>query len=337
MNDATPGVREAALPYTPLPEGPAHPASDRALERATGLVGRTEGMSHVHRQIDRYARTTATVLVRGETGTGKELVARALHARSPRAARPFVAANVAALPASMLASELFGHERGAFTGAYLRHKGLFEQAHGGTLFLDEIGELDPEAQAALLRVLETREVRAVGAEKPRTVDVRLLVATHRNLSQMVRGGAFREDLFYRLHQLVIEVPALRYRTSDVPLLARHLLARLAPELRARELDEGALRALQDYGWPGNVRQLENVLRRAAIATDDATLTRPHIERALRDERDGAAAGQEGATTATVLTLLAAEHGNISRTARRLGIARSTVRAHLRRAGRASSV
>ena len=336
MTDPDWGVREARVPYGSEPDDVRVARAPRAPDPTAGLIGRTEAMVALRRAIDRFAPTAATVLIHGETGTGKELVARALHARSKRATRLFVAANVAALPATMLASELFGHERGAFTGAYLRHKGLFEQATGGTLFLDEIGELDPEAQASLLRVLETREVRPVGAERPRPVDVRLLIATHRDLARMVRQGAFREDLFYRLHQLVVEVPALRYRTPDIPLLARHLLARLDPAEHPRELDSDAARALQDYAWPGNVRQLENVLRRAAITSDERVLTRAHVEHALRHERDSSALGREAASTATVLTLLAAENGNVSRTAKRLGIARSTVRAHLRRAGRSSA-
>jgi two-component system nitrogen regulation response regulator GlnG len=328
------GVRDcvAPTPYQPTPT----PGVRRAIDDRMGIVGRSEAMHALRERIVRFARATETVLIRGETGTGKELVARALHTHSSRAQRLFVAANVAALPSSMLLSELFGHERGAFTGAYLRHKGLFEQAHGGTLFLDEVGELDAEAQAALLRVLETREVRPVGAESTRRVDVRLLAATHRNLSQMVRTGAFREDLFYRLNLLVIEVPALRHRISDVVPIARHVLARLAPERGVRQLDESATKALTDYAWPGNVRQLENVLRRMVVTFDEDAFASAHVHVALSHEQDAAELCREAATTATVLTLLAAENGNITRTARRLGIARSTVRAHLRRAGRTNA-
>ncbi len=307
------------------------------LERTTRLIGRTEGMAALRKQVERYAKTHSTVIIHGETGTGKELVARALHHLSPRARMPFVTVNVAAVSETLLISELFGHERGAFTGAHVRHRGLCEQAHGGTLFLDEVGELPPDAQAALLRVLETREVRPVGAEYMRKVDIRLVAATHRNLLQMVRQGTFRDDLYYRLNLLVVEVPALRYRTSDVPYLARHILQELRCEYGSRTLAESALTPLTDYAWPGNVRQLQNVLRRMAASTDDATLTGNHVRSALRYERDGAAQGHEAATTATVLSMLAAEQGNITRTARRLGIARSTVRAHLRRAGRGSAV
>ncbi len=332
MTEPPSGVCEATPPYVAEPRTSALSESARTLERATGIIGRTPAIRMLREQLDRFARTSATVVVHGETGTGKELVARALHARSPRAKQPFIAANVAALPPSMLMSELFGHERGAFTGAYLRHRGLFEQAHGGTLFLDEVGELDPEAQSALLRVLETREVRAVGAERARHIDVRLVVATHRNLAQLVRQGAFREDLFYRLHLLVMEVPALRFRITDVPHLARHALASLTAEVGERSLDSSALAALADYAWPGNVRQLQNVLRRMAIASDARTLSAEHVRNALRVEQLGEQERREAATTATVMNVLAAEDGNITRTARRLGIARSTVRSHLRRAG-----
>lgn len=328
-NPPTVGVRDCdPPPYVPSPL--AHQGHPRT---PSGLVGRSSSIHRLREDIRRYAPTSATVLILGETGVGKELVARALHEQSLRSKRPFVAANVASFTPSMLMSELFGHERGAFTGAYLRHKGLFEQAHGGTLFLDEIGELDPEAQAALLRVLETREVRAIGAEHHRHVDVRLIAATHRDLRQMVRVGAFRDDLYYRVNLLVVEVPALRYRVSDVVPLAAHTLSLLAAEHGVHVLDPAAERALQDYAWPGNVRQLQNVILRMVISTDEQFLTAVHVRQALAFERDGIVEGREAATTATVLTMLSTNGGNISLTARRLGIARSTVRAHLRRAGR----
>lgn len=338
MHDTIERDRLAASTPSDATDGPTPGHVRRIdLERTTRLIGRTEGMAALRKQVERYAKTHATVVIHGETGTGKELVARALHHLSPRARMPFVTVNAAAVSETLLISELFGHERGAFTGALVRHRGLVEQAHGGTLFLDEVGELPSDAQAALLRVLETHEVRPVGAEYMRNVDVRLVAATHRNLAQMVRHGTFREDLYYRLNLLVVEVPALRYRTSDVPYLAKHFLRELVPEFGPRTFTESATKALTDYAWPGNVRQLQNVLRRLVVLTDDVALTSEHIHRALRYERDGAAQGHEAATTATVLSMLAAEQGNITRTARRLGIARSTVRAHLRRAGRGSTV
>lgn len=321
-------VRDAPDPEHPPRLDPRHDM----LERAMGIIGRTPAIRALRAQVDRFAHSTANVLVTGETGTGKELVARALHERSRRARGPFASANVAALPPSMLASELFGHERGAFTGAYARHKGLFEQAHGGTLFLDEIGELAPDAQVALLRVLETREVRPVGAERMRPVDVRLVAATHRNLAALVSHGLFREDLYYRLHLLVVAVPALRFRIADVPRLAEHLLATMGDEHGFRVLDPDAREALMTYAWPGNVRQLQSVLRRITITHDGTCITRDQVLAALAIEGRAVNECREAASTATVLNVLAAESGNISRTARRLGLARSTVRAHIVRAG-----
>ena len=329
MDDAPDGVHDHVHPYSAA--SPGAPAARLHLERQTGIIGRTPAMRQLRELLARYAPTTATVVIHGETGTGKELVARALHTLSPRSKRPFVAANVAALPESTLLSELFGHERGAFTGAHARHAGLFEQAHHGSLFLDEVGEMAPDVQAALLRVLETREVRPIGAAFVRKVDVRLVVATHRNLHALVKHGFFREDLFYRLHTLHLRVPPLRHRTADIPLLVHHVLDVLAPEVGARTIDRSALDALADYGWPGNVRQLQNVLRRAVISTDAATLTAEHVRAALRDEPGAREEIEDGATVATIAAVLAAEHWNLTRTAKRLGIARSTLRSRIRRA------
>ncbi len=332
MTDSTSGVCEATHPYAPLPSAPECAEGDRALERRTGIVGRTPAMRTLRADLARFATTTATVVIQGETGTGKELVARALHQLSPRAKRPLVAANVAALPETTLLSELFGHERGAFTGAHARHAGLFEQAHGGTLFLDEIGEMLPDAQATLLRVLETREVRPVGATFVRKVDVRLVVATHRNLAMLVKHGLFREDLYYRLHTLIVHLRPLRYRVADLPVLVRHVLAGLASEVGERSLDESALQALGMYGWPGNVRQLQNVLRRTTIETDARVLTSVHVRHALLHEVGAAHEVADGATVATIAQVLATERWNLTQAARRLGIARSTLRNRIRRAG-----
>ncbi len=332
MNDPSPGVCESRSPYVSQPLEPARAETVRTLERATGIIGRTHLMRMLREQIIRFAKTTATVVVRGETGTGKELVAQALHTHSLRSHGPFVAANVAALTTSVLQSELFGHERGAFTGAHTRHRGLFEQAHRGTLFLDEVGELSIEAQAALLRILETREVRPVGAERAKPIDVRLVVATHRSLIERVQKGYFREDLFYRLNTLVVRIPPLRQRVSDLPALARHILTGLVPEVGERALAEDALHALGDYGWPGNVRQFQNVLRRAAIESDATLLTREHVGTALAHEVGAERETIEGATIATISQALAAEGWNLTRAARRLGLARSTLRSHIRRAG-----
>ncbi|MDP3214630.1 MAG: sigma-54 dependent transcriptional regulator [Deltaproteobacteria bacterium] len=297
---------------------------------ALGLIGRSPAIARVRETLRTYAPSTATVLVTGETGTGKELAARAIHALSPRAKRPFVAANVAALPSSLLLSELFGHERGAFTGAHARHRGLFEQADQGTLFLDEIGELEPEGQAALLRVLETRAVRSVGAEREKQVDVRLVVATHCDLAAMVAKRRFREDLYYRLNTLILRLPPLRHRIWDVKDLAPHLLERLRADVGERTLDLAAIQALADYGWPGNVRQLANVLHRAAAGTSSTVLSARHIKTALVEEPAARREILDGAHASMVAGMLDADHGSISATARRLGCARSTLRSFIRR-------
>jgi DNA-binding NtrC family response regulator len=253
----------------------------RALEQdvsrsfpIAGLIGESASMSEVFARIRKVAVTDATVLIRGESGTGKELVARAIHEHSPRKSAALVAVNCAAIPDGLLESELFGHERGAFTGAAAAHTGLIEAASGGTLFLDEIGELPPNAQARLLRVLQEGEVRRVGATRTRRVDVRLIAATHRDLPEMVRSGQFREDLYHRLRVLEIFVPALRERGSDVTLLAQHFLKRLALDLGKPEptLSAAALVQLGSHRWPGNVRELHNALERAMILWDEGPIT-----------------------------------------------------------------
>lgn len=318
----------APEPYdAPAPET-SH--ADRALVHTTGLIGHSAAMRTLRATIARYARTCAPVVIHGETGTGKELVARAIHHLGPRAARPFIAANVAVLTETLAASQLFGHERGAFTGALARHRGYFEQANEGTLLLDEIAELTPENQARLLRALEAGEIQPVGAERSRTVSVRLVVASHVDLAAQVRAGFFRDDLFYRLHALTITVPPLRSRIVDMPELTAHLLARLEREVGVRRLDPEALRPLQAYAWPGNVRQLANVLRRAAVQSDDALLGADDLWRALREEPEAPQLANRAALAATIEGFLRAEGGRIAPTARRLGIARSTLRAHIKR-------
>lgn len=242
------------------------------VERGRELLGRSRGMMQLLDAIDRVAPTLATVLISGETGTGKELVARAIHARSARTSGPFVALNCAAMPENLLESELFGHEKGAFTGADRARPGLFETAHGGTLFLDEAGEMPPSLQAKLLRVLVDGQVLRVGSRTTRKVDVRVLAATHRNLEERVHEGLFREDLYYRLAVFPLRVPPLRERMEDLPLLATHFLAKAAQEmgLPMRTLAEGALERLSSYPFPGNVRELRNLLERACIlATGEA--------------------------------------------------------------------
>jgi two-component system response regulator HydG len=230
------------------------------------LVGQSERMQEVFRMIAAVAGSPATVLVVGESGTGKELVARAIHHRSPRRDRPLVAVNCSALTETLLDSELFGHERGAFTGAVSERRGLFEAAEGGTLLLDEIGDVPPGTQVRLLRVLQEGEIRRVGAQQPRHVDVRVIAATHRDLRREVAEGRFREDLFFRLDVVSIRVPPLRERPEDVPPLAVHFLRKVAAKLgkRVEGIAPGAMEALTTYGWPGNVRELENAVERAVV-------------------------------------------------------------------------
>jgi len=234
----------------------------QVLENAPEIVGKAAAMQEVFRAIGRLAHSNATVLINGESGTGKELVALALHQHSARAKQPFVALNMAAIPRDLLESELFGHERGAFTGAQNRRAGRFEQANGGTLMLDEIGDMPAELQTRLLRVLADGEFYPVGAHTPKKVDVRIIAATHQNLEQRVRDGQFREDLFHRLNVIRIQIPPLRQRREDIPLLMQHFLQKAAIELEVetKTLTVEAASILSTLDWPGNVRQLENLCR-----------------------------------------------------------------------------
>ena len=247
--------------------------SARSETSAVELVGDNPRLARVLAQIERVGPTDTLVLVRGESGTGKELVAEALHRASSRSRRPLVRVNCGALAESLLLSELFGHERGSFTGASQRRLGRFEVADGGTIFLDEIGDISARAQVALLRVLQERVFERVGGTAPISVDVRIICATHRDLRQMVDEGRFREDLYYRLRGVELELPALRQRADDIPLLARHFLTRIRNERGAgpTELDDDALSLLCRYGWPGNVRELQNVVRSAALFCEGTTL------------------------------------------------------------------
>jgi len=245
------------------------------LEGAPRLVGKTLAMQKVNMLIEKVAPTNSTVLILGETGTGKELVARALHEHSTRAENPFVAINCGALPETLIESELFGHRKGAFTGADDHRVGLFEVAHGGTLFLDEIGELPKAMQAKLLRVLESGEIRRVGENKSTHVDVRVVCATHRDLPSMVADEDFREDLMYRINTFEINLPPLRERVEDVPDLARHLLSRHRRGAEA-QLAEDAVESLCGHIWPGNVRELANVIEHATILCDSGPIRREHL-------------------------------------------------------------
>jgi len=237
------------------------------------IVASSEALRKVLRQVDKVAASDSTVLVLGETGTGKELIARAIHKRSRRAERAFIGVNCAAIPPSLIASELFGHERGAFTGATQRRMGRFESANGGTIFLDEVGDLPAEIQIALLRVLQEREIERVGSSRPIPVEVRVVAATNRDLNTLVVEGKFRQDLLYRLNVVPVQIPPLRERVTDIPLLVEYFIDRFAKRVgkKFRTIDKKFLRAFEAYGWPGNVRELQNVIERAVILSDDDTL------------------------------------------------------------------
>jgi nitrogen regulation protein NR(I) len=249
---------------------------------AQAIIGSSRAMQMVYKEIGRVAATSLTVLIRGETGSGKELVARAIYQHSDRAAKPFLAVNCAAIPENLLESELFGHERGAFTGADQRRIGRFEQAHGGTLFLDEIGDMTTFTQAKLLRVLQDKCIQRVGGKESVPVDVRILAATHRDLEQAIQEKQFREDLYYRLTAVVIKLPPLRERAEDLPALADYFLRRFAGELNLEPaaLPAEALAWLQQQRWPGNVRQLENVLREALLASRGFAISTETLQQVL---------------------------------------------------------
>src|SRR5579863_1337377 len=238
------------------------------------IVGSSEALREVLRQVDKVAHSDSTVLILGETGTGKELIARAIHKRSNRGERAFIGVNCAAIPASLIASELFGHEKGAFTGATQRRLGRFESANGGTIFLDEVGDLPTEVQIALLRVLQEREIERVGSDRPTPINVRVLSATHRDLNTLVAEGKFRQDLLYRLNVVPIEMPSLRERAADIPLLVDYFIDRFGKKAgkKFRRIDKRTLKLFQAYSWPGNIRELQNVIERAVILSDSDTFS-----------------------------------------------------------------
>ena len=300
------------------------------LEGTPQLIGQAPSMQRVRLLIEKVAPTNSTVLILGETGTGKELVARALHDQSTRAESPFVAINCGALPETLIESELFGHRKGAFTGADDHRVGLFEVAHGGTIFLDEIGELPKAMQAKLLRVLESGEIRRVGENKSTTVDVRVVCATHRDLPLMVAEEAFREDLMYRINTFEISLPPLRERISDVPALARHLLSRHRRGAEA-ELAEDAVEALRGHVWPGNVRELANVIEHATILCDAGPIRREHLPQHFDSRQlQGAAKQRRGVMTLRAMEMeaiheaLERTEGSKPKAAEQLGISLKTL-------------
>ncbi|MBM4273095.1 MAG: GAF domain-containing protein [Deltaproteobacteria bacterium] len=252
------------------------------------IIGSSGRMRQVYEMIHRVAKSNATILIRGESGTGKELVASAIHYNSLRADKPFIKVNLAALPETLVESELFGHEKGAFTGALQRKPGRFELAQGGTLFLDEIGDLSPNVQLKLLRVIQEREFTRLGGSATLKADVRLLAATHRDLEQLLKDGAFREDLYYRLNVFPIYLPPLRERQADIPLLAEHFLTKYAAEHHksVQRLSAPTLDQLMQYPWPGNVRELENVIERAVLVCDEDTILSVHLPPSMQRQEPG---------------------------------------------------
>ena len=277
-------ARALAVPV-PAADGAAEPKDS---EEKLPLIGRSQAMQEIYRTIARLTTTDLTVMVNGESGTGKELVARALHDYGRRRSGPFVAINMAAIPRELIESELFGHERGSFTGAHNRSQGRFEQAAAGTLFLDEIGDMPPEAQTRLLRVLQEGEFTSVGGRAPIRANVRIVAATHRDLRQAIRAGQFREDLFYRLNVVPIRLPPLRERAEDIAVLARHFLDRARDAgLGSKTLDQGAIDELRRYRWPGNVRELENLMRRLAALTPQETITADIVAAELAERPEDA--------------------------------------------------
>jgi formate hydrogenlyase transcriptional activator len=303
------------------------------------IIGSSAPLRRVLSQIAKVAPTDSTVLITGETGTGKELVARAIHKRSKRAGRAFIRVNCAAIPPSLIASELFGHEKGAFTGALQRRLGRFEAADGGTIFLDEVGDLPAEAQIALLRVLQEREVERVGSNHPVSVDVRVIAATNRDLEAIATHGTFRQDLYYRLNVFPIQVPPLRDRVEDIPVLVAYLVERYAAKLgrRIRRIEKATMERLQVYDWPGNVRELQNVIERAVVLCEDETFSVDAAWFATKRERQTVSAAPLATTLverekSIIEAALADSHGRVSGpsgAAAKLGIPRQTLDSKIR--------
>ncbi len=302
--------------------------------RADNIIGDSKPMREIHAMIKRIARTKTTVLILGESGVGKELVANAIHYASPRASSPFIKFNCAALPETLIESELFGHEKGAFTGASAQRTGRFEEADGGTIFLDEIGELSLAMQTKLLRVLQERTFERVGGNRAIKVDIRIITATNKNLAAMSDDGRFREDLFYRLNVFPIMIPPLRERGSDVITLADHFVSRFAKEngKEIKRITTPALDMLMSYHWPGNVRELENVIERAAILTDDHVIQAFNLPPSLQTAKasgttikSGLPAKLDAVAYEMIADALKTNQGNMTHTARELGITRHALR------------
>ncbi len=333
------------------------------MEKFGELIGNSARMQEVYRLALGVASTSSTVLILGESGTGKELTARAVHQHSPRAEKPFVAVNCSAIPVALVESELFGHVRGAFTGATTTREGLFEAADRGTIFLDEVGDLPPLAQVKLLRALQQGEIKRVGANDTKTVDVRVIAATNVDLRNRISEGSFREDLYYRLNVVAIELPPLRERMEDVPLLAHHFLKKYAARAgrEVRRFTPAAIRILQQQPWPGNVRELENAIEYAVVFCRDDTITPddlPFAKEQKLSQEEGAPSAGKGSNSGSMLlngvvdlpyreakqraiaafevayfgALLDRTGGNVSEAARQAGLDRSNFRRSAKRAG-----
>jgi DNA-binding NtrC family response regulator len=308
-----------------------HAATDRS--RPVSLIGQSKNMVEVFKLVGKVSHGRTAILIQGESGTGKELIARAIHDNSLRASQQFVAVNCSAIPDSLLESELFGHIKGSFTGAHTMRRGLVEEAHNGTFFLDEVGDLSPAGQAKLLRVLQEGEVRRVGSNEAVRVDIRVIAASRRSLTELVATGRFREDLLYRLNTVTIHLPPLRERPEDIPLLAEFFLARYGDdkEVSVTSLSSEAMRALVEYSWPGNVRELQHVIERAvALAThsilsiDDFPSEVIQFGRGASNHKKLVPGTLKALQREQVLKMLESAHGNKERTARLLGISRRTL-------------
>ena len=262
--------------------------NDAATESNSQIVGKAESMQDVFKAIGKISKTDITVLIRGESGTGKELIAQSVHTNSSRSNEPFIAINVAAIPHELLESELFGHEKGSFTGAQSQRIGRFEQALGGTLFLDEIGDMHPELQTRLLRVLSSHEFYRVGGQKPIKSDVRIIAATNQNIEGLIKTGKFREDLYHRLNVFRIELPPLRKRKEDIPSLVNYFLKKSADEIKSdqKDIEEPAMKVLNEYDWPGNIRQLENTCRYITVMAPSANITLDDIPDEVKNIDEG---------------------------------------------------